>query len=66
VIPLETDQELYKEIRTGDTVEIDLEKHLLTDKTTSKTYPLKPLGDVAEIIEAGGLFEYARKKKIHK
>ncbi len=64
VIPLETDQELYKEIRTGDTVEIDLGKQLLTDKTTGKIYQLKPLGDVTEIIEAGGLFEHARKKKI--
>jgi 3-isopropylmalate/(R)-2-methylmalate dehydratase small subunit len=64
VIPFETDQELYKEIRTGDTVEIDMEKQLITDQTTGKKYQLKPLGDVTEIIEAGGLFEYARKKKI--
>jgi len=64
IIPLETDQELYKEIHTGDQLEIDMEKHLLTDKTTGKTYPVKPLGDVAEIIEAGGLFEYARKRNL--
>jgi len=64
IVPLETELELYKEIRTGDMIEIDLEKHILVDKTTGKKYPLKPLGDVTDIIEAGGLFEYARKNKI--
>ncbi|NLE28840.1 MAG: 3-isopropylmalate dehydratase [Phycisphaerae bacterium] len=64
LVPLETDLELYKEIRTGDQVEIDLEKHQLTDQTTGKTYAIKPLGDVADIIEADGLFEYARKKQL--
>jgi 3-isopropylmalate/(R)-2-methylmalate dehydratase small subunit len=64
LIPLETELELYKEIRTGDQVEIDLEKHQLTDLTTGKTFALKPLGDVSDIIEAGGLFEYARKKQM--
>ena len=64
LVPLETNLTLYKEIRTGDLVEIDLEQHRLTDKTTGKSFTLKPLGDVAEIIEAGGLFDYAKKKKI--
>jgi len=64
IVPLETDQSIYKEIRTGDVVEIDLGKHVLTNTTLGKSYPIKPLGDVAEIIEAGGLFEYARKNKI--
>jgi len=64
IIPLETEQPLHTEIRTGDQVEIDLEKHLLIDRTTGKQYPLKPLGDVTDIIEAGGLFQYARKNKI--
>jgi 3-isopropylmalate/(R)-2-methylmalate dehydratase small subunit len=64
IIPLETEQELYKEISTGDMVEIDLVTHTLTDQTTGKSYQLKPLGDVQEIIEAGGLFEYARKQKM--
>jgi 3-isopropylmalate/(R)-2-methylmalate dehydratase small subunit len=64
IIPLETEQELYREIRTGDMVEIDMEAHTLTDQTTGKSYSLKPLGDVSEIIEAGGLFDYARKNKM--
>ena len=32
------------------------------DLTTGKSFKLKPLGDVSGIIEAGGIFEYARKK----
>jgi 3-isopropylmalate/(R)-2-methylmalate dehydratase small subunit len=64
VIPFETEQELYREIRTGDLVEIDEESHTLTNQTSGKRYPLKSLGDVAEIIHDGGLFAHARKKKI--
>ena len=32
----------------------------LTNKTTGKTYSLKPLGDAKPIIDAGGVFEYAK------
>ncbi|MFA5864728.1 MAG: 3-isopropylmalate dehydratase [Phycisphaerae bacterium] len=64
VVPFETDQMLFMEIQTGDLLEIDLERHLLVDKTLGKTFLLKPLGDVSEIIEAGGLFEFARKKHL--
>ncbi len=64
IVPLETDHPLHKEIRTGDMLEIDIDKATLTNVTANKTYELKPLGDVAEIIEAGGLFEYAKHKQI--
>ena len=33
----------------------------LTDVQTGETWPLKPLGEVAPIIDAGGLFPYAKK-----
>ena len=61
LVPLETADRLVDEIATGDDVEIDLDESSLIDHTTGKTYRLKPLGDAAPIIEAGGLFEYARK-----
>ena len=32
-----------------------------TNLTTGETWKLKPLGDVAPIIEAGGVFAYAKK-----
>jgi 3-isopropylmalate/(R)-2-methylmalate dehydratase small subunit len=60
-IPYETPDRLVQEIATGDEIEIDVEKSVLTDRTTGKRYPLKPLGDVAEIVNAGGIFSYARK-----
>lgn len=60
-IPLETKEPLADTIRTGDELEIDLETSTLTNKTQNATYPLQPLGDVIDIIEAGNIFEYARK-----
>jgi 3-isopropylmalate/(R)-2-methylmalate dehydratase small subunit len=61
VVPLETATRLVDKIATGDTVEIDLAAGTLQDVTTGKTYPLAPLGDVKDIIEAGGIFKYAKK-----
>ncbi len=61
LIPIETDTPLWKEIRTNDDLIIDLENYILEDKTSGKSYKLKPLGEVEEIISAGGLFKYAKK-----
>lgn len=47
-------------VSTGDELEVDIERHTVTNKTTGKSYPLKPLGDVKPIIDAGGVFAYAR------
>src|SRR3954469_24065675 len=59
LVPLESDVPLVKEIKTGDELVIDLKKSTLTNTSQgNKTYTLKPLGDVAPIIEAGGVFEY--------
>ena len=61
LVPFETDNRLVNEIKTGDELVIDVKKNALTNITQgNKTYPLKPLGDVAPIIEAGGVFDYAR------
>jgi 3-isopropylmalate/(R)-2-methylmalate dehydratase small subunit len=60
LLPCETPQRLVDEIRTGDECELDIAAGKLTDKTTGKTYKLRPLGDVKPIIEAGGVFQYAR------
>jgi 3-isopropylmalate/(R)-2-methylmalate dehydratase small subunit len=61
LLPYETQQRLVSEIKTGDTVELNTQTSTLTNKTTGKTYRLNPLGDVAPIVEAGGVFEYARR-----
>ena len=57
--PLETPQRLCEILKTGDEATVDLEKATLT--VNGKTYNLKPLGEAKPVIDAGGLFAYARK-----
>lgn len=61
VVPFESAERLVERIRTGDDVEIDTTVGKLTNHTTGEEYLLKPLGDVAEILKAGNVFEYARR-----
>lgn len=60
LLPLESTARLVEKICTGDELQIDLKSAQITDKTTGDTFDLRPLGDVLPIIEAGGVFEYAR------
>lgn len=60
VVPFESNDRLVDHVRTGDEVEIDTTVGKLTNITTGKEYLLKPLGDVADILKAGNVFEYAR------
>jgi len=66
VIPYETANTINTEINTNDEIEIDVEKGILKNLTQSKEYNLKDLGDVKDIIEAGGIFNYARKNNMIK
>jgi 3-isopropylmalate/(R)-2-methylmalate dehydratase small subunit len=59
--PFESRTSLTGEIRTNDDLEIDAAAAVLRNLTTRKEHPLEPLGEVAAILSAGGLFEYARK-----
>ncbi len=61
LLPCESVQRLVEEVRTGDEVAVDIEHHTLRNLTTGKDYALQPLGDVKPIIDAGGIFDYARK-----
>jgi 3-isopropylmalate/(R)-2-methylmalate dehydratase small subunit len=38
-----------------------LDKLTVTVQATGKVYLFKPLGDVRPVVDAGGLFNYARK-----
>jgi len=60
LVPFETAVRLVDEISTGDEVQVDTEIGTLTNTTTGKNYALQPLGDVGDIIRAGGVFEYAK------
>ena len=60
VMPLESVENIYKHFTTGDEVIIDLEKNIITNSASGKSFTLRSLGDAADIIHAGGLFSYAR------
>ncbi|UUV19876.1 3-isopropylmalate dehydratase [Fusobacteria bacterium ZRK30] len=57
LIPYETKNRLIDEIKTGD--EIEITGTNLKNITTNKEYTLGELGDIEEIITAGGIFNYA-------
>jgi 3-isopropylmalate/(R)-2-methylmalate dehydratase small subunit len=61
LIPFETADRLCERICTGDEVEIDSAAGVLHNRTTGEDWKLRPLGEVGPIIEAGGLFPYAKK-----
>ncbi len=60
LIPFESVEDLSKDVHTGDELEIDQENHVLKNLTQNREYKIKPLGSVADIVHAGGIFEYAR------
>ncbi|MGM0508228.1 MAG: 3-isopropylmalate dehydratase [Fusobacteriota bacterium] len=64
ITPLETPVRLCDEIKTGDELEVNTEEFTLKNLTSGKEYNLKDLGDVKDIIEAGGLFDYAKQEGI--
>ncbi|MGZ4973696.1 MAG: LeuD/DmdB family oxidoreductase small subunit, partial [Limisphaerales bacterium] len=59
--PCECADRLCDVLKTGDVVTVDLDKNSVTVQATGKTYLFKPLGDVREVVDAGGLFDFARK-----
>jgi 3-isopropylmalate/(R)-2-methylmalate dehydratase small subunit len=57
--PYESGQRLIDRCKTGDTATIDFDSDTL--ELNGEVFPLKPMGDVRPVIEAGGLFNYARR-----
>jgi len=64
--PCESADRLCDILKTGDVVTVDLDKNTVTVESTGKTYSFKPLGDVREVVDAGGLFDFARKSGMMK
>ena len=58
--PCECLDRLCDVLHTGDVVTVDLDAATVTVKSTGKIYSFKPLGDVRPVVDAGGLFNYAR------
>jgi 3-isopropylmalate/(R)-2-methylmalate dehydratase small subunit len=56
--PYDSPVRLCDKVRTGDEATLDFDADTLT--VNGQTYQLKPLGEVRPVIDAGGLFNYAR------
>src|SRR4051812_46273149 len=59
--PCEISERLCDLVKTGDVVTVDLDSATVTIQSTGKVVKFKPLGDVRPVVDAGGLFNYARK-----
>jgi 3-isopropylmalate/(R)-2-methylmalate dehydratase small subunit len=58
--PVESTARICETVKTGDEVELDLDRNTLTLCASGQVIPTKPLGDARPVIDAGGLFAYAR------
>jgi 3-isopropylmalate/(R)-2-methylmalate dehydratase small subunit len=58
--PCESQGRLCDLLKTGDTVTVDLDKNVLTVEGAGTVHPLNPLGEVRPVVDAGGIFNYAR------
>ena len=58
--PCETPERLCDFLKTGDVVTVDLDAGTLTVQASGRLIGMKPLGDVRPVVDAGGLFNFAR------
>jgi 3-isopropylmalate/(R)-2-methylmalate dehydratase small subunit len=58
--PCEIPERLCEVLKTGDEVAVDLEAATLTIKSTGAVHSFKDLGEVKPVVDAGGLFNFAR------
>jgi len=58
--PCESVARLCDVLKTGDVVTVDLDAATVKAAATGQVYPLKPLGEVRPVVDAGGLFNFAR------
>ena len=58
--PCEINDRLCDVLKTGDVLTVDLDCCTVTVQATGKVFSFKPLGDVRPVVDAGGIFNYAR------
>jgi len=58
--PVETASRIVDDFVTGDGAVLDLSKNTLHNRRTGRSFPLKSLGEAGPVVDAGGLFNYAR------
>ncbi|MEI7730023.1 MAG: 3-isopropylmalate dehydratase [Verrucomicrobiota bacterium] len=58
--PCESVDRLCEVLKTGQVVTVNLDAATVTVQDTGKVYSFKPLGEVRPVVDAGGLFNFAR------
>jgi len=62
-LPVEIEEEIYKETETGDILSLDMKKNNLENLTKNKSYRIKPFREeISQIIKAGGLSKFIKKR----
>jgi 3-isopropylmalate/(R)-2-methylmalate dehydratase small subunit len=64
IYPLESDACLLNEFKTGDIAELSIKDKTIKNLSSGKSFQIKDLGAVKDVVEAGGIFNYARKNKM--
>jgi 3-isopropylmalate/(R)-2-methylmalate dehydratase small subunit len=59
--PCELTERLCDVLKAGDVVTVDLDAQTAVVKSSGQVIKIKPLGDVRPVVDAGGLFNYARR-----
>ena len=59
LLPIEIDENAFRDISNGDSLEIDTSENEVKNLTKNKSYKMKPFPElIGKIIAAGGLFNY--------
>jgi len=61
LLPATSREDISDKFETGDEVEVDLVNNRVYNLTKKTDYEIEPLGYVKPVVEAGGLFAFARK-----
>lgn len=59
--PCESIERLPDLLKTGDVLTVDLDANTVLVHRSGRIHSLKPLGEVRPVVDAGGLFNFARK-----
>ncbi len=59
LLPIEINEDSYKDISNGDELEINIDKNEIANLTKNKNYQMKPFSEIiGKIIAAGGIFKF--------
>lgn len=66
IYPVESKERLCDIFQTGDEAELNIAESTITRVSDGQVFSLKPIGEVAPVIAAGGMFAYAREIRMIK